>query len=148
MAGMRRCTQSTCWTLSADECFATKIGSEFCKISNSKSQLHGPQLLMVQSSYSQWHHTKLSQKVGFRGNTRNGREAVNWMAGDVCTDVTEQGCLTCSSQVKLSSILPMTQYYVGRRNMVDEQKYVILWGLFDCASSSWNKVKCQLDATR
>jgi len=22
------------------------------------------------------------------------------------------------------------------------------WGLFDRASSSWNKVKCQLDATR
>jgi len=22
------------------------------------------------------------------------------------------------------------------------------WGLFDCASSSWNNVECQLDATR
>ena len=27
-------------------------------------------------------------------------------------------------------------------------KHYITWGLFDCASSSWNKVKCQLDATR
>jgi len=24
----------------------------------------------------------------------------------------------------------------------------LIWGFFDRASSSWNKVKCQLDATR
>jgi len=27
-------------------------------------------------------------------------------------------------------------------------KFPLIWGLFGCVSSSWNKVKCQLDATR
>jgi len=30
----------------------------------------------------------------------------------------------------------------------DGISFLEIWGLFDRASSSWNKVKCRLDATR
>ena len=44
-----------------------------------------------------------------------------------------------SKHVSVSSVL---KFYWQRAVLV------IIWGLFDRASSSWNKVKCQLDANR